>query len=246
MPKKKKRSRKELVEKIKGLLQKRGAPKRQMSFIVLSTAAAGFLYSFLMLSLGLRSMSIRYVLAISMAYLTFLFLIRVWLRFHKKELEKDGDIDPLDIVDIADSIPAGGPGNTDFPGSESYTGGRGGGGGGGMAFDPGVDELTVVIAILAALLAGLIASLYIVFASPSLFAEVLLDGALSMGLYSRLKKLERRHWLQSAIKKTIVPFLIVLIFFFIAGIIMQNYAPGADSIGDVLEKLMHKPEMMKL
>jgi len=238
MTKRKKRSRKHLVEKIKVLLQKRGAPKRQMSFIVLSTAAAGFLYSFLMLSLGLRSMSIRYALVIVMAYLTFLFLIRVWLRLHKKKLELNGDIDLLDIGDIADSIPAGGPGNTDFPGSESYTGG-GSGRGLDIGFDLDLDELAVVIAVLAAVLAGLIASFYIVFASPSLFAEVLLDGALSMGLYSRLKKLERRHWLQSAIKKTVVPFLIVLIFFFIAGIIMQNYAPGADSIGDVLEKLMH-------
>lgn len=234
-----------------------------MSIIVLSTAAAGFLFSFLLLSLGLKRMSIRYVLAIFLAYLTFLFLIWLWLKLQKMKLEVDVDIDAIDIVDIADILPAGKSVDVDFTGgggrfggggaSESFgeaktpqpeiiklDSGSGGGGGGGLdiGIDIDLDELLVVIVALAAVLAGLIASLYIVFSSPALFAEVLLDGALSVGLYKRLKKLEQRHWLQSAIKKTWVPFLVVLLFFFIAGLIMQNYAPEADSIGDVWEKLM--------
>jgi phage shock protein PspC (stress-responsive transcriptional regulator) len=148
------------------------------------------------------------------------------------KLEVDVDIDAMDVVDIVEVLADGKPVDTDF------TGGGGSGGGFDIGVDFDLDELLVVIVALAAVLAGLIASLYIVFTSPSLFAEVLLDGALSVGLYKRLKKLEQRHWLQSAIKKTWVPFLVVLLFFFIAGLIMQNYVPGADSIGDVWEILM--------
>jgi hypothetical protein len=232
MARKKKKSRKKVVEKIKRLLQARSYPRLQMSIIVLSTAAAGFLFSFLLLSLGLKRMGIRYALAIFLAYLTFLFLIWLWLQLQKKRLEVDVEIDAEDVVDIIESIADGMPADTDF------TGGSGSGGGFDIGVDFDLDELLVVIAALAAVLAGLIASLYIVFSSPTLFAEVLLDGVLSVGLYKRLRKLEQRHWLQSAIKKTWVPFLVVLLFFFIAGLIMQNYAPAADSIGDVWEKLV--------
>lgn len=228
MPRKKKKSRKNIVGKIKRLLQARSFPRLQMTIIVLSTAAAGFLFSFLLLSLGLKYMSIRYAFAIFLAYLTFLFLIWLWLKLQKMKLEADGDIDAMDVADFVDILADGKPMDADFTG----------GGGFDIGLDIDLDEFIVVIVALAAVLAGLIASLYIVFTSPSLFAEVLLDGALSVGLYKRLKKLEQRHWLQSAIKKTWVPFLVVLLFFFIAGIIMQKYAPGADSIGDVWEKLM--------
>ena len=125
MTRRKKRSRKEIVEKIKRLLQKRGSPRFQMGIIVLSTASAGFLYSFMLLSQGLRFMSIRYVLAIFLAYLTFLFLIWLWLKLQKRRLEVDVDIDVVDIVDIVDDFPAGKSVNTGFTGGDGSFGGGG-------------------------------------------------------------------------------------------------------------------------
>jgi hypothetical protein len=230
---KRKITRKKILNKIKRYLMRRSSPRLHMCLIVLCTAAAGFMCSFLLLSLGLNLMSVRYTLAVGFAYLTFLFLVWLWLQHQKMQL--DYDIDPEDITDVADIFPVGGNGNVDFIG-----GGGGGGDGGGpdIGIDFDIDSLSVVLIALAAALAGIIASVFVVFSSPVLFAEVLLDSLLSYGLYKRLTNLEKGHWLKTAIKKTWLPFLIILVLFFTAGIIMRHYAPEANSIGDVWDKLM--------
>jgi hypothetical protein len=86
----------------------------------------------------------------------------------------------------------------------------------------------------ALLAVGLVlSSLFVIYSAPMLFAEVLLDAALSAGLYRRLRGIEADHWLQTAIRRTILPFALTALCVTLAGWGMELYAPGANSIGDV-------------
>ena len=48
---------------------------------------------------------------------------------------------------------------------------------------------------------------------------------------------EKNNWLKSALKTTVVPFIVIMIFFMIAGYIFQNVYEDAITIGDVITKI---------
>jgi hypothetical protein len=66
---------------------------------------------------------------------------------------------------------------------------------------------------------------------------VLLDGTLSAGLYKRLKTLEHRTWLETALRKTVLPFAAVALLAGAAGHFAQKAAPEARSIGGVFHHI---------
>jgi len=77
------------------------------------------------------------------------------------------------------------------------------------------------------------ASLYVIYIAPVVFAEVLVDGALSYALFRHLRGHDPQHWLTSAVSRTIVPFAATAVFVAILGAAMSAYAPAAVSIGQV-------------
>jgi hypothetical protein len=95
----------------------------------------------------------------------------------------------------------------------------------------------VVVAVIAAIVAAVAASVWVVISAPALFADVLFDGALSAGLYRRLRTLNHHQWWEGAIRHTWVPVLGTAITFCAAGYLMQRYAPEAASIGAVWQHL---------
>jgi hypothetical protein len=74
---------------------------------------------------------------------------------------------------------------------------------------------------------------WLVVSAPALFAELLLDGILVGQLYRRLRRFEGQHWLETALRRTAIPFLVTGLFLAIAGFAMQRHAPAARSIGEV-------------
>lgn len=240
-------SRKRLLERIRMLLERRGYPRLQMMLLVALTGGAGFLCSFALLSSGVHAMWLRYAISVSAAYLGFLLLLWLWLR--------TGAEDYADLnADLLELIPEGG--REDEP---AYEGGGGefGGGAASGRFDDllvespasgasdgvssaadaagSVDDLAAIpLLVLVFVLGLLVASISVVYSAPLLFAELLLDGVLAATLYRRLKKLERRHWLQTAVRRTWLPFLVTAVVLALAGWGMSIYAPDALSIGDVI------------
>lgn len=54
-------------------------------------------------------------------------------------------------------------------------------------------------------------------------------------LYHRLRGLESRNWIETAVRRTAGPFLLTALFLALCGAAMQWYAPHAHSLGDVLQ-----------
>jgi hypothetical protein len=217
-------------------------PRLQMALIVALTGGFGLLASFVLLQLGLGAMALRYPIALCCAYGFFLFLVWLWLRTNAA--------DHLDLLDFADALP---PLTGRAPGLQSGGGGDFGGGGASAAFDgPSADgapmgrlgdaasaaaegeELAVPLLAIALAIGLALASLYVVYIAPVLFAEVLVDGALSYALFRHLRGQDPAHWLSSTVRRTVLPFAGTAVFVALVGAAMAAYAPGAQSIGQVL------------
>lgn len=96
--------------------------------------------------------------------------------------------------------------------------------------------------LLVALAAGLaLSSLYVVYSAPTLLAELLLDGALSATLYRRLRGIERRHWVSTALRKTALPFALTALLLTTVGWGLHTAAPGARSLGEAVQHLNPRP-----
>lgn len=229
-------------------LERDGYPRLQMLLLVMMTGAAGFIASYLLLWAGIDEMWFRYLLALGIAYLTFLMLLWLWLRTRAQDGSDFPDLSGLDS----------GHGHNESPAEWGGQGGGSGGGGASSSFDApsgsgadvlddtttpigealgavsDADELAIPLMALLLVAALVLSSLFVVYSAPILFAELLVDGVLATSLYRRLRGLEPAHWLETAVRRTFLPFVLTAAFVVAAGWGMARYAPGADSIGDVL------------
>jgi hypothetical protein len=109
----------------------------------------------------------------------------------------------------------------------------------GDAADADVLAVPLLVIVLAVGLA--FSSIYVIYSAPTLFAELLLDGALSATLYHRLRGIERRHWLSTALRTTAVPFVLTALLLTAIGWGLQSAAPGARSLGDAFHHISTRP-----
>lgn len=243
-----------LTQRLKKALEKRESPRLEMSVLVVLSGASGFLASVGLLHAGLHRIPVRYVAAVTIAYAVFLALLDVWIRRHRTRRGGGAargsgsiDMDPVVALDLGDvstgssgssaGLFSGGGGKSGgggASGSWAGAGGSGSGSGGGLDISVDGDDAGVLIALAVAAVILLGASVWLVLAAPSLFAELLLDGALSAGLYRRLGRLPHRPWLETALRRTILPFLLAAVTLGVVGRVMEGYAPEARSLGGVL------------
>lgn len=100
-------------------------------------------------------------------------------------------------------------------------------------FDVDLDDGCFWIIIPIAAIAGvLFVMFYVVYIAPVFLAEIMVDALLLAGLYKRLKGVERRHWLRSCVRRTLLPALLATALFIAAGYLMGRIAPEAHSIGE--------------
>lgn len=97
------------------------------------------------------------------------------------------------------------------------------------------DEAAIPLLAVALALGLALASLYVVYVAPVLFAELLLDGALSYTLYRRLRGVgDGPHWLVTALRRTVLPFALTALFLAAVGAALTAWAPGARTLGEAL------------
>jgi hypothetical protein len=204
-----------------------------MLLIVTATGVCGFLFSFFLLKAGVSSMALRYPLAVGLAYLVFLTLLRLWLHCQTTGTDPVTNSDDFSVVDDVldmpdiESIPDHGAVPTDGSAADALG-----------ALDP--DELFFVVLALAAICAGLLVCLYVVWTGPALLAEVLVDGLVMSRVYRRMKLAGQAYSMSGALRRTWLPVLFVAVFFAVAGFAMQKIDPDAKSIGPVLAHVLGK------
>lgn len=245
------RSRYHAVLHLKAELEAQSFPRTQMGFLVGLTGGFGLLASFALLNAGIDSMALRYPLALGLAYMFFLSLLWLWLRTKAS--------DYIDIPDVGELMTSGGGDVRPSVPMASGGGGNFGGGGAGRSFDNATavsldeplsaspmadvagsvadaDEFAIPLAVILLTLGLALASCYVVYLAPSLFAEILFDGALSYSLYRHLRGVGSGHWMGTALRHTVMPFGITAVFLCGVGIAMASYAPGARTIGEAVHQ----------
>lgn len=227
--------RRELLAEIQARFIAKGYPRLLVLFILLLAGLAAFAFSAGALRLGFEQMGLRYLAASLAGYATFLLLIRVWIAFHR------GELDPgLDMVDVLDES-SGSKG-------AAFGGGHSGGAGASANWDApdvgravdisvDVDDAWPLVLAAVALLGSVLAMFYVVYAAPALLAEIALDAALVAGIYRKLRKQDARYWLDSALRRTWKPAAIAAVCLWVTGTALQWAMPDARSIGDVVREL---------
>lgn len=240
--------RRQHIARMRLRIERDSFPRLQMSFLVILTGAAGFLASFALLQAGMGTMPLRYPLAVGIAYLVFLFLLWLCLRTSAS-----------DYADLAD--PSWMPEFRCSSAPETFAGKGGTADGGGASdnFEPAgdngaaiaetaepvgdalgaaaqADELAIPLTVILMVAAVALSSLFVVYSAPLLFAELLVDAALAASLYRRLRGIDARHWLETAVRHTFLPFLATAGFMTAIGWGLQVHAPEATSIGKALAR----------
>jgi len=227
-------SREDLVKRTRKRLLRRGLPRLQMFGLLVLTGATGFLSSFVLLKSGVDSMTLRYPVAVALAYGAFLLLLRIWLH-----LQREGGPEVTDVIDLGvdslETVGSFGPDHGGLPADGAKF--HGGGSGEDWGFDLGFDfdlegaGLLVLLAVLLIAVSALGAALWVLWIAPGLLAEVLVDGLIMTALYRRLRQPQPTWWLTSAVSRTCVPALIVAVFLSFAGGLLHHAVPGAHSLG---------------
>jgi len=116
-------------------------------------------------------------------------------------------------------------------------GGSGGGGGskgGGWGFDLDGDGdfivLLIGIVVVAAAVFGV--AFYAVYSAPTFFAELLIDGGVGTWLYKRADVANRPDWLTTAVRRSVLPVVILLVVFIALAMVMHSLAPAATTVGE--------------
>lgn len=254
------------IQRIRNDLERGSFPRLQMLLLVTLTGASGFVASYLFLHTGLVEMWLRYLASFGVAYLMFLVLLWLWLRTRAEDYADIPDVSGLPSSGSGSSgISYGGKGG-EFGGggaSGSFDGpnesipviGDGGGsvddvlggdilggdilGGDALGTVAEAEEFAIPLVILVLMGAMICSSLFMIYSAPTLFAELLVDGVLSASLYRRLRGLETRHWLETALRRTAWPFIFTAAIVSASGWAMTLYAPEAHSIGDVVFHAKH-------
>jgi hypothetical protein len=226
-------------ERVKAWLELHFLLRLHMMFILAATFGAGLLATKILLVTGVNMLAIRYGLAVFAAYLTFLFLIRLWLFY------VNASDDGLDFA--ADGINFGSHFTIDS--SDLGGGGRFGGGGasgswgqaapvkssGGSSFnfDFGDDDFAVVILFIALVLSILVIGIYLIYTAPALLSEAAFEAALAAALAKRAKQIHRPGWMGTVWRATVWPFVIVFALSIALGWFAQKHCPEAKRLRDV-------------
>lgn len=223
------------VQRIRARLLRDGYPRLQMLLLVTLTGFVGFAASTVMLVAGVEDMALRYMLAMGVAYIAFLLLLWLWLRTSASDY-----VDLPSFGNAVDTSCTGGGGTFDGGGASANVDfGSSPDGVGTMVKAPleaigGADEDTIPLAVILLVVGIVLSALFVIWSAPVLFAEILVDGVLSAGLYRRLRVIDHQYWMIAALKRTIIPFVLTTLVVGAAGWSMQASAPEARSLGEVL------------
>jgi hypothetical protein len=227
------KERSRLVEQAHRYLESAGRPRLVMLGVLTVTLASGFLASVAMVHLGVNRMPIRYPLAVGVAYATFLWMLRSWLR--QQAIVSDVSDDPEGLlvpgaaafgaaafVKAAEEKERQPKKSSPFSGAGDLSG----------IGDIGEGCGFLVILVLIAGLCTLVVSIYLVVTSPMLLAELLVDGALLGAMSRAISPNSPPHWSRAVVRRTWIAAMVTAIVFGLVGWGIERVAPGAHTLAE--------------
>ncbi len=222
-------SRLRLLRAVRRHFAKNRRPRLVMGGVLLLTGVAGLLTSFLLLKLGFVRMWLRYPTAVFVAWAVFLALLRGWagweratFQFDEKALAESSPDDLPDNPESLRSIKGSWSDGLDLSDIGNI-----------FEFGEGCLPTLAVILLLGVLFLTIGAISSIITAAPYLISEVFLDAALVTALYRRMRRIDQRSWLESAVSHTFFPTLWTALLLFGIGVGFHLAAPEAKSIRGV-------------
>ena len=198
-----------------------------MRLVLAGVVAAGVLAGTLLLALGVRSLLVRWLLALGAAYGVFFLLVRVWMAYVASEWSVAGK-----------RATAGVPADAGRRADGSWWAEPLVDLGLGSAESLGEAAMLLLLGILLALLLG--AGTYLLWAAPELAGEAAIQALLASGLVGTSRRLEARGWAGSLFRTTAVPFALVLAVAALAGWAIEARCPGAPRLVDVLRRCVRR------
>lgn len=236
--------------KFRARFEKRIPARWHMSLICLLTIASGILLSKTFLYFQLSNPALRYFLAVLFSYGLFFGLIYIWLRWH---FGPKDSIDAEPAFDGVDFFTSGDPGIHLSGGTWNGGGGQFSGGGASGSWDSSaqstltsssgessifkeasssagdLDEGIIVLLIIAVLVAVFGGTFYIIYQAPEILFEAAFEALLVASMMRRAKKMESEGWAFSILKRTWIPFAIVLVLATSFGYLIKTQCPEAIS-----------------
>jgi hypothetical protein len=228
-----------------------------MTLILTAVIASGVLTSKGLLELGVRSLRLRYPVAVLASYLVFLLLVRVWIWYVSLRTAAALSVGNFDLGSVDGSYFTHGSG-----GSVHFGGGSSGGGGASDSWDidtpspstasasfgskssfdfdlgGGDDDGWLVLLLLVALVFAIVgAGGYLVYAAPHILPEAALQAVLASSFRSVAKE-GRHNWMTCVLRSTAFPFGVVLILAAMLGWEAHRHCPEAARMIDVFRCAM--------
>ena len=247
-----------LRARLERLLLRRFFLRWHMTAIVAGTVAAGVLAGKGLLLAGVHWMPLRWGLAVLVSYLAFFGLVRLWIFYVHQHPTSDAGL-ALDGGDLSGWAPSGGGdggaiafqagggqlggggASASFEGDVAPRGGGGGGGHGGggggkgswlggLDFDVDGEGLVVLIALAVLVLSIVVAGGYVVYVAPQLLTDVAFQAILAGPLARRGRRLEAEGWTGGVLRRTMIPFLLVLVVAVAAGAAAHWACPAGATV----------------
>jgi len=227
-------SKEKAVKRLARFLRQRSYPRLLFFTILVLTGIVGIASSLLMLRIGIGRMWVRYPIAALIAYLAFLYLVKLW---RDRQLCRPDVIDEIQRMnnerEIADASLTQ-PSIQVHDKKDSWW----------NLFDllwiPDDDSASFILLALSAVICVAIFLIGMVLSvAPTLFSEVLLDGALITGIWHRFKKLGIDDPFGAAFRVTRIPAFVAILILVVFGYLLEVAMPSAHSLGDVIRSFLN-------
>ena len=190
--------------------------------IILSAMAIlGAIFSRLLLMFGLNSLVLRNLIVMTTSYASFFILIRIWLSY-------------LDLNKLRDAS------NYSTQKLPSNGGERREGSWFDIFYFPDVSgELGLIIGVIVVIALLVLVGIWIGIEGPTILIDAAFDVSLSLGLVQASRRIARGDWHIGVLKRTIVPFLIVLSISTLVMMVASSSCPNRNRFSDVVHQCWH-------
>jgi hypothetical protein len=218
--------RQKFLEKLHGYFDRERMPRLAMLIVLLFTSSAGFLASRGLLSAGVTSMPVRYLLASLIGWMAFTFVIRIWVAIELKRVDpnvvvsgaqrKESKDQPFEnAMDVSIRALDSASNNASLD-SEEF----------GCLW-------VISIGLIVFVFTATIGSVFTIIATaPALIAEAFVDVIAAGVLARKLKFHDAQWWAFGVIRRTWTAALGIAVILALAGFAMQRSKEGVQSISE--------------